>query len=141
MLNNILVQLYELSEALDLVHKDELKDELKSCTDILERYFQIVVREKEYYSITPKEKLNVPMVEAYDTQRRLAHDDCIRACYRLNEICLAVNVDKICNFDVEDRNQVAQFCGYFISSLYFSNIRCDESLNEWLNSCPLNHQT
>ena len=80
MLNNILVHLYELSEALDLVQKDKLKDELKSCIDILERYFQILVREKEYYSITPKEKLNVPMVEAYDTQRRSANDDSIRAC-------------------------------------------------------------
>lgn len=138
MLNNILVQLYELSEALDLVQKDKLKDELKSCIDILERYFQIVIREKEYYSITPKEKLNVPMVEAYDTQRRSAHDECIAACKRLNEICAILNIEKICNVDVENRAQIAQFCGYFISNLYFSNIRCDENLIKWLDSCPLN---
>ena len=137
-MKNLINHIYELCKAMDLEEKADLKDELKECIDVLERYFQIVVREKEYYSFTPKEKLNVPTVEAYDTQRRSAHDDCIRACYRLNEICSAVNIDKICNVDVEDRTQVAQFCGYFISSLYFSNIRCNEDLTKWLESCPLN---
>lgn len=129
-----------LLEALDLANNDELKKELASCIDILERYFQIVVREKIYYSSTPEKKLNITMLKTYDSRRSLAHDDCIRACFRLNEICSAVNVDKICSIDVEDRIQVAQFCGYFILNLYFSNIRCDDALNTWFDSCPLNKQ-
>lgn len=140
-MDNPVTKLFEAVEASELAEKDEIKRKIVSCIDMLARYYQIVISEEMYYSSSPVEKLNVTMLKTYDSRRRAAHDDCIAACYRLNEICMILNIEKICNFDVEDRAQVAQYCGYFISSLYFSNIRCDESLNEWLNSCPLKHQT
>ena len=65
-------------------------------------------------------------------------DECVAACKRLNEICAILKTEKICNVDVENRAQIAQFCGYIISNLYFSNIRCDEDLIKWLDSCSLN---
>ena len=124
----------------ELSDKEELKREAGCCINSLIEYFNAVVNEQLYYSSTNTLERKVSEMKLRDEQRSKKHDDCIRACYRLNEICLAVNVDKICNFDVEDRTQVAQFCGYFISSLYFSNIRSDEDLNKWLDSCPLNNR-
>lgn len=140
-MDNPLKKLFEALEASELTEKDALKRKIVSCIDTLERYFQIVIREEMFYSSRPVKELNITMVKTYDSRRRSAHDDCICACAHLNEICTILNIDKVCNVDVEDRTQVAQFCGCFISSLYFSNIRCNEDLTKWLESCPLNQQT
>lgn len=137
-MDNPVTKLFEVLEASELAEKDEIKRKIVSCIDMLERYYQIVISEEMYYSSSPVEEFNATMVNAYDSRRRAAHDDCITACYRLNEICVILNIEKICNVNVEDRTQVAQFCGYIILNLYFSNIRCDEDLIKWLDSCPLN---
>ncbi len=137
-MDNPVTKLIEALEASELAEKDEFKRKIVSCIDMLERYYQIVIREEMYYSSRPVEKLNVTMLKTYDSRRRSAHDECIAACKRINEICAILSIEKICNVNVEDRTQVAQFCGYIISNLYFSNIRCDEDLIKWLDSCPLN---
>lgn len=137
-MDNPVAKLIEALEASELAEKDEFKRKIVSCIDMLERYYQIVIREEMYYSSRPVEKLNVTMLKTYDSRRRSAHDECIAACKRINEICAILSIEKICNVNVEDRTQVAQFCGYIISNLYFSNIRCDEDLIKWLDSCPLN---
>lgn len=137
-MDNPVTKLFKAVEASELAEKDEIKRKIVSCIDMLERYYQTVIREEIYYSSMPVEELNVTMVNAYDSRRRAAHDECISACKRLNEICAILKIEKICNVDVEDRAQAAQFCGCIISNLYFSNIRCDEDLIKWLDSCPLN---
>ena len=137
-MENPVTRLFETLEASELTEKDEFKRKIVSCIDMLERYYQIVIREEIYYSSMPVEEFNATMVNAYDSRRRAAHDECVAACKRLNEICAILNIEKICKVDVEDRAQVAQFCGYIISNLYFSNIRCDENLIKWLDSCPMN---
>ena len=137
-MNNPVTKLFEALEASELTEKDEFKRKIVSCIDMLERYYQIVISEEMYYSSRPVGKLNVTMLKTYDSRRRSAHDECIAACKWLNEICAILNIEKICNVDVENRAQIAQFCGYIISNLYFSNIRCDENLIKWLDSCPLN---
>jgi len=55
----------------------------------------------------------------------------------LNMMCSSLNIDNICDFDLEDRAKVAQFCGYIVSSLYFGNIRKDDEVDEWMSSFPL----
>ncbi len=137
-MDNLVTRLFEALEASELAEKDEIKRRIVSCIDMLERYYQIVISEEMYYSSSPVEEFNATMVNAYDSRRSATHEDCIAACYRLNEICVILNIEKICNVNVEDRTQVAQFCGYIILNLYFSNIRCDEDLIKWLDSCPLN---
>lgn len=47
------------------------------------------------------------------------------------------DIDQICDFDVEDRKQVAEFAGLIACDLYFTNIKCGESLTNWLNNSPL----
>ena len=137
-MDNPVTKLFEAVEALELAEKNDIKRKIVSCIDMLERYYQIVISEEMYYSSSPVENLNVTMLKTYDSSRRSAHDECIAACKRLNEICAILNIEKICKVNVEDRTQVAQFCGCIISNLYFSNIRCDEDLIKWFDSCPLN---
>lgn len=137
-MDNPVTKLFEALEASNLTEKDAFKRKIVSCIDMLERYYQIVISEEMYYLSKSVEKLSVTMSGTYDSRRRSAHDECIAACKRLNEICEILNIEKICKVDVEERTQVAQFCGYIISNLYFSNIRCDEDLIKWLDSCPLN---
>lgn len=134
-------QIEELYKALNNSEhpdKEELKREAGCCINSLIEYFNSVVNEQLYYSSTNTQERKVYEMKLWDEQRSKKHDDCIRACCQLNDTCSVLNVDKICSFNVEDRTQVAQFCGYFISSLYFSNIRCNEDLTKWLESCPLN---
>ena len=137
-MENPVTRLFEALEASELTEKDVLRKKIVLYIVLLERYYQTVIREEIYYSSMPVEEFNATMVNAYDSSRRAAHDECVAACKRLNEICAILNIEKICKVDVEDRAQVAQFCGYIVSNLYFSNIRCDEDLIKWLDSCPLN---
>ena len=100
----------------ELPNKEELKRETGCCINSFIEYFNSVVNEQLYYSSTNTQERKVYEMKLRDEQRSKKHDDCIRACYRLNEICSAVNVDKICNVDIKDRTQVAQFCGYIIQT-------------------------
>ena len=70
-------------------------------------------------------------------QRTMLHDEVIFYCARFNEICSELNIKRLCDFDLEDRAKVAQFCGYVVCSLYFDNIKEDAAVNEWLSSFPL----
>jgi hypothetical protein len=68
-----------------------------------------------------------------DEQRSEKHDDCIRSCARLNEICQAAGVEPLCDFDITDRRRVAEFCGFVASGLFYSNINCKDSMASWLS--------
>ena len=137
-INKHIEELFMALNNSELPDKEELKRETGCCINSLIEYFNSVVNEQLYYLSTNTQERKVYEMKLRDEQRRKKHDDCIRACCQLNDTCTVLNVDKICNFDVEDRTQVARFCGYFISSLYFSNIRSGEDLNKWLDFCPLN---
>ena len=139
-INKHIEELFMALNNSELPNMEELKRETGCCINSFIEYFDSVVNEQLYYSSTNTQERKVYEMKLRDEQRSKKHDDCIRACCQLNDTCTVLNVDKICNYDVEDRTQVAQFCGYIISSLYFSNIRSDENLNKWLDSCPLNKQ-
>ena len=121
----------------DAENKDKMKNEVWSCVLVFITYFRCVVGENFYYSSTPKEEQRAVDMIIRDRQRRSEHDLCVYDCTILNMICSSLNIDNICDFDLEDRAKVAQFCGYIVCSLYFGNIKEDEAVNEWLSSFPL----
>lgn len=114
--------IFETIEAVDIDNKEELRQDACECVNKIIAYYNTVVNEAVYYSAVPAEKLNVGMVKSYDERRREAHDDCILACARLNEICDLLGIFRLCNFDTNDRRRVAQFCGTFVRCLYYGNI-------------------
>ena len=121
----------------DAENKNKMKNEVWSCVLDFITYFRCVVGENFYYSSTPKEEQRAVDMMIRDRQRRSKHDLCVYDCTILNMICSSLNIDNICDFDLEDRAKVAQFCGYIVCSLYFGNIKEDEAVNEWLSSFPL----
>ncbi len=112
---------------------DNGRHEAKACFDSILGYFLIVVNEQRYSLETPKDELDFAYMKVLEKQRSEAHDAGINACSRLNELCREMNVDKICDFDVTDRKQVAEFCGFVVSGLFYSNINCKDPMASWIS--------
>ena len=100
-------------------------------------FFRCVGESNIYYSKNLQEKLNIGWKNSLYEQRTMLHDEVMFYCTRLNGICSELNIKRLCDFDLEDRAKVAQFCGFIVCSLYFGNIKQDEAVNEWLSSFPL----
>ena len=113
---------------------DNGRHEAKACIDAFWGYYSIVVNEQRYSLETPKDELDYTYMKILEKQRSEAHDAGINACSRLNELCREVNVDKICDFDITDRRRVAEFCGFVVSELFYSNIICKDPMASWLSS-------
>ena len=119
----------DLFEALpDMEHH-----EAKVCIDAFIGYYTAVVNEQRYCLETPKDNLDYLHVKLLEKCRSDAHDAAINACSRLNELCREVNVEKICDFDVTDRKKVAEFCGFVLSTLFYSNINCQDPVTSRLS--------
>lgn len=136
-MENPLAYIIEAIDKSGFENKDQLKNSVWFCVTDFFTYFRCVVGENIYYSKTRTEELNAGMMKSQDEQRRAMHDMCVFDCVRLNEICSSLNIDSICDFDLDDRAKVAQFCGYVVNTLYFENIRKDEAVKEWMSSFPL----
>ena len=115
-------KLYKALNDSELPDKAELKREIGCCINSLIDYYHTVVSEQLYYLSTTADERNSYIIKQKDEQRSEKHDNCVRSCSRLNEICQAVNIEPICDFDTNDRRKVAEFCGFAANSLYFSNI-------------------
>lgn len=112
---------------------DNGRHEAKACFDAILGYFLIVVNEQRYSLETPNDELDFAYMKVLEKQRSVAHDAAINACSRLNELCREVKVDKICDFDVTDRRRVAEFCGFVVGELFYSNINCKDPMASWLS--------
>ena len=132
-----LAYIFDAIDKSDAENKDKMKSEVWSCISDFITYFRCVVGENFYYSSTPKEEQRAVDMIIRDRHRRSNHDLCMYDCAVLNMICSSLNINNICDFDLDDRAKVAQFCGYIVSSLYFGNIRKDDEVDEWMSSFPL----
>lgn len=126
-------QLFSALNDSELQDKAELKRETVCCLNSLIDYYHTVVDEQLYYLSTTADERNSYIIKQKDEQRSEKHDDCIRSCARLNEICQAAGVEPICDFDINERRKVAEFCGFITSSLFFSNINCEDPLASCLS--------
>ena len=126
-------KLYKALNDSELPDKAELKREIGCCINSLIDYYHTVVNEQFYYSSTAADERNSFIMKQKDEQRSKKHDDCIRSCARLNEICQAAGVEPLCDFYISDRLKVAEFCGFLVSSLFFSNINCEDPMASCLS--------
>lgn len=126
---DLIKRLMELIKALPT----DKRHEAKACFDAILGYFLIVVNEQRYSLETLKDELDFAYMKVLEKQRSEAHDAGINACNRLNELCREVNVDKICDFDITDRRRVAEFCGFVVSELFYSNINCKDPMASWIS--------
>ena len=110
---------------------DYERHEAKVCIDALIGYYSAVIKEQRYSLETPKNGLDFGYMKTLNKWRSEAHDAAINACNRINELSCEVNVDKICDFDITDRRKVAEFCGFVVSELFYSNINCNDPIASW----------
>ena len=114
---------------------DNERHEAIVCFETLKVYSELVVNEKLNLltSFDYEEGICLADMRFWEKYRSDAHDAAINACSRLNELCQEANVEKICDFDVTDRKKVAEFCGFVLSTLFYSNINCKDPMASWLS--------
>ena len=119
------------TELLKAIPTDEFHEAIV-CFETLKVYSELVVNEKLNLltSFDYEEGICLADMRFWEKYRS---DAAINACSRLNELCREVNVDKICDFDITDRRRVAEFCGFVVSGLFYSNINCNDPMASWLS--------
>lgn len=125
-----LSEFFERLEATSLSNKEEIRAGAKHDLNVFINYFNTVVSEAVYYSTTPKDDLNTYMMKNYDETRREEHNRCVQACFELNKYCEQIGFPKICDFELEDRHKIAEFCGFVVSSFYYGNIGIERSFDD-----------
>lgn len=105
---------------------DETKDILRAATlEYLNQfvdYVEHVVRMDLFISsITEFSAVDDAKVNRLDRERSQIHNSCIDACSKLNGICREVGIAPVCDFDLNDRYQVADFCGAVVGSVFLSD--------------------
>ena len=136
-MENPLAYIFEAIDKSDVENKADMMRDVWFGILTFSSYFRCVGESNIYYSQNLQEKLNIGWKNSLYEQRTMLHDEVMFYCTRLNEICSELNIKRLCNFDLEDRAKVAQFCGYIVCSLYFGNIKEDVAVNEWMSSFPL----
>ena len=68
--------------------------------------------------------------KSMDETRRSYHDICVNTCGYLNEICKNYGLEPICDFNLNDRHEVAKFCGYIVSGIYAKGIKEEKSFDK-----------
>ena len=122
------------TELLKAIPTDEFHEAIV-CFETLKVYSVLVVNEKLDFltSFDYEEGICLADMRFWEKYRSDAHDAAINACSRLNELCQEANVEKICDFDVTDRKKVAEFCGFVLSTLFYSNINCKDPMASLLS--------
>jgi len=136
-MENPLAYIFDAIEKSDVENKADLMRDVWFGILTFFSYFRCVGESSVYYSHNLQETLNIRWKNSLYEQRTMLHNEVIFYCTRLNEICFELNIKRLCDFDLEDRAKVAQFCGYIVSALYFGNIRNDYEVDEWMSSFPL----
>ena len=136
-MENPLTYIFDAIDESDVTNKTDLMRDVWFGILTFSSYFRCVGESNIYYSKNLQEKLNIGWKNSLYEQRTMLHDEVMFYCARLNDICSELNIKRLCDFDLEDRAKVAQFCGFIVCSLYFGNIKEDEAVNEWMSSFPL----
>ncbi len=92
-------------------------------------YFNQVV-EMELLAESGFDSASMYMYKSMDETRRQYHDICVESCEEINQMCEKLGIDKICDFDISDRHEVAKFCGYIVSGIYAKGINEEKSFDK-----------
>ncbi len=117
---------------------DYSKDEKRGMkVDVIEKlnyfadYFNQVVRmEILANSITTWSSSDSFLYSQMDEERRFRHDLCVNACEDLNQMCQRLGIQDFYPGDVDDRHDVAAFCGVLVSNLFLHGINEERSFDD-----------
>ena len=112
------------------------------CINVFVEYMNSVIDTELYSrSIIEWTKTSEYIFKQKDEHRRVAHDMAVEACKTLNEICDRFGFAHICNFDISDRQSVADFVGKTVYHIYCHGIAKPRNFDEILEEALENETT
>lgn len=105
------------------IDMEDYYDFLQGFVDIQKKYFNSVVDHVIGSRLAYVRHENEPEKISYEIQkldsaRRSVHNSLIAQCSAINRICEALNVEKVCDVDIDDRNAVNAFCFKFCTEVF-----------------------
>lgn len=120
-------------------NKNTLKADIISKLNCFADYFNQVVRMEIFASsISTWDSSNSFMYSQMDEERRLRHDLCVDACNSLNNICQDLGITDFYNGDIDNRHDIAAFCGVIVSELFLKGIDEERSFDELVQTYASN---
>lgn len=111
--------------------KQNAKDNVINNLNCFSDYFNQVVRMEIFCkSVSSWDRTNEYIYSQMDEDRRIKHDLCIHACKELNLMCDALTLPLFYQYDLEDRHEIASFCGCLVSSIYLEGISEERSFDD-----------
>ena len=124
-------QIKEAVETSSYTQKEiqDIKNEVMQNINLFADYFNIVVRMEILASSISWAPTAGAIYKQMDEERRFRHDLCVRACCSLNEISRSLGLSDFFPGNIEDRHDVASFCGVVVSTLFLHGIHEERSFD------------
>lgn len=106
------------------------KDVIKYLNSFADYFNQVVRMEIFCKGISVWNQSDEYIYSQMDEDRRIKHDLCIYACDELNNMCKELKLPMFFNGNINDRNEIAAFCGCIISDIYLDGICEERSFDE-----------
>jgi len=120
----------DLNELFCVISQSSMSDEDKrkstekvlSSVNLFIDYVSHVCRMDAFIaSVTDYNSMTDAKVNSMDRTRTQIHNNCIQACRDLNKLCAELKIDPVCNFPLENRYQVADFCGAVVGAIFLKD--------------------
>lgn len=98
-----------------------VKNEINHFIDYFNQVVQMEIH-SEFVKDRGWQPADEYIFKSMDETRRDYHNICVQSCYELNKMCENLGLEPICDFDIENRHEVANFGGYIVCGLYAKGI-------------------
>ena len=125
-MNERIKQIMDTIEESDLSgdEKRDLKASVvKGLNCFVDYYNQVVRMEIFAVSVAMWNSTDSFIYSQMDKERRFRHNLCIKACDDLNKLCRYFEIPDIFTGSIEDRHDVATFCGAIVADLFQHGIK------------------
>ena len=119
-----------MKDILNAISKSDRSDEEKA--DMLDVLQAKMVSVTSYVGTVARIKMQTQFCEktedAYmagkaDEQLVSARENCRKSCIRINRMCEDLHIEPFCDFDIEDREKLDEFCRQTAMQLFSEGIR------------------
>ena len=119
-----------MEDILNAIDKSDRSDEEKA--DLIDVLQAKMVSITGYVGTVARIKMQMQMYESTeddymkwkaDEQLASARENCRKSCIRINRMCEDLQIEPFCDFDIEDRGKLDEFCRQIAMHLFMAGIR------------------
>ena len=111
--------------------KRVVKNDIINNLNLFCDYFTQVVRMEIFCrSVSTWGSSDQYIYSQMDEERRLRHNLCVNACVELNKLSSELGLPDFYNGDINDRHEIAAFCGCIVSNIYLDGISENRTFDE-----------